>query len=221
MKGKTPIRAVMLDFDGVIADTARLKTTAYLALYPTEPDTVREQIRAYCDYQGGVPRRDKIRHIEQHILHHSLSEQRLGALCDQFTHEVFEQVVAAPYIPGAREFIERYHRSCLLFVISGTPQEEMSEVCRQRGISCYFAFVAGSPTSKTAWVSRFLHEYRLTPQETVFVGDSINDFDAARQTGVRFIGVGNRSAGLLPPEVELISTLLELPACLGESQAGL
>src|SRR5438093_4812737 len=200
----------MLDFDGVIVDSARLKTAAYLSLFPSETESVRDKIRCYCEYHGGVPRSEKIRHIEEQILGRAIAKEHLEFLCATFAEKVLKQVLDAPWIAGAHDFLEAHYSDYLLFIVSWTPHDEMINICDRRGITHYFSAIGGSPIPKNQWINHFLMEHNLSPDEAVFVGDSITDFDAAIKAGIRFIGVGERNSGLLPVQSEIIDNLSEL-----------
>jgi len=74
-----------------------------------------------------------------------------------------------------------------LFVVSGTPQDEIRQIVKRRKIDKYFAGVFGSPETKTDLINSILKSESYYPQEAIFIGDSINDLEAAANTGTRFI----------------------------------
>lgn len=212
----SPPRAVMFDFDGVILDSAGLKNEAYATLLSDRPPEVVRRIREYSHRNGGVTRRDRFRHIFAEILGEPLPPHELGRLCAAFEEAVLDRVLAAPEITGARAFLERHHRERALFLISGTPLDELLMICRRRGYADFFRGIGGAPARKPEWIRRFLEEHALAPGEVVFVGDAITDLDAARECGLRFVGVGAGLAGA-GEGLELIADLTELGARLGYS----
>jgi len=65
----------------------------------------------------------KFRTIYSKILKKSLSEDIFKSLCDQFSNIVVDEVVAAPWVEGAREFLENNKNRSLFFIVSGTQQK--------------------------------------------------------------------------------------------------
>ena len=72
---------------------------------------------------GGVSRFVKFRTIYSKILKKSLSEDIFKSLCDQFSNIVVDEVGAAPWVEGAREFLENNKNRSLFFIVSGTQQK--------------------------------------------------------------------------------------------------
>ncbi len=214
MNCTTQKRAIFFDFDGVLVDSARLKTELFLSFYPEQPAALREEIRAYCDAHGGIPRDRKFNHIHTEILSQPLPEAVLADLCQRFTEHVVGKVIAAHSISGATEFLNRFCGQFKLFVISGTPHEEISSICRRRGIANYFAEIVGAPTTKTEWIRHFLQKYHLPLESTVMVGDSLTDYHAALETGVDFIGIEQPDRPILPAGSRILPDLRGLPTAL-------
>ncbi len=52
----------------------------------------------------------------------------------------------------------------------------------------FFHGVYGSPAKKADNISALVNKEHPDPDRTIYVGDAINDLNAARQAGVRFIG---------------------------------
>ena len=81
-------------------------------------------------------------------------------------------------------------KSCVLcqcFVATGTPQEEIDEIIVQRGMVPYFKGVFGAPKKKNVIVREILDLHCLKPDEVIFVGDAMSDYQAASENSIRFI----------------------------------
>lgn len=182
------IRAVAFDFDGVIAESVAVKTQAFARLFEDEGPDVVSQVVAHHLAHGGISRVEKIRHAYREILRRPLSDGRLQLLTDRFRQLVFEGVVEAAWVPGALEAIRVLHaRGLSLYVVSGTPEDELREIVSLRALASYFTGVYGSPTTKDVLLSKVLGD-RLQPDELLFVGDAMTDFMGAQATRVRFVG---------------------------------
>jgi phosphoglycolate phosphatase-like HAD superfamily hydrolase len=177
------IRAVILDFDGVVLESADIKTRAFERLFGGD-----ERAVAYHLENAGISRYEKFRHITTQIQGREYTEQDEQRLGDEFAHLVLDEVMRCPFVPGARELLERRTGEVPLYVASGTPQDELRGIVEQRGIASLFAGVFGSPDTKDVIARRVLEEIGVPPAEALFVGDAMTDLQAARDTGIPFAG---------------------------------
>lgn len=193
MRFSTPViptrpRAVVFDFDGVLAESMDVKKEAFARLFAHEGEDVVRQFVAYHETYAGRSRYEKIRYCYREILKRPLSEEEFQRACDRFAILVVEGVVAAPWVPGALDVLDVCQkRSHLLFLISATPQDEMCHIAERRGISSYFREILGSPKEKEDHLSYIVAQYRLDPNEVLYIGDAERDYDAAKVVGVTFI----------------------------------
>jgi HAD superfamily hydrolase (TIGR01549 family) len=203
------VRAVVLDFDGVVLDSVGIKTKAFARLFEDKGPAVVRQVVNYHLANGGISRFRKFAHIYTNILGEPLSEEESNRLGDRFSALAFDEIVKAAWIPGAPEFLRNYYQRYLLFVASGTPHEELQQILRQRGIEQYFIGAFGSPMTKAEIVSNIIAENRLEKAETLFVGDAMTDFQAAMESGVGFIGIARDSTSpiVLPDLRNLVEAI--------------
>lgn len=191
-----PAKAHLLfDFDGVLVDSARIKAEAFLEVLPGLSAEACEAIRKFVEFHGGLSRFEKFRQIYTRILEEPLPEKKLEELCDHYSRAVFDRVKAAPEIAGVRSFLAHSGESRSAYVVSGTPQVEVRALVEARGWNGLFVEVLGSPDAKTTLVPALLQRRRIAPSEALFFGDSVTDWEAARQSGIDFIGIGEPWAG--------------------------
>ena len=208
---------IILDFDGVILESVSVKTKAFRALFSFSPQHVDEIVQFHID-NGGMSRFDKFNHIYSEILIEELSQETFESLSSRFSELVEEAVAKTPFVRGAPEFLEFAYRRFPLYIVSATPEDELKRIARQRGIVHFFQEICGSPAKKMDHIARIVGENNLDPHNVIFVGDAANDWDAARQCGIRFIGRTmpgdpDRFAGL--PNIEKrIADLLGLKSYL-------
>lgn len=180
------IKAVIFDFDGVILETAQTKTRAFKSLFADYPDKLPEFI-AYHIKNAGISRYVKFQHFYQNILGQELSAQKEAELGERFAQIVLEQVLKAPFVPGAVEFLSQNKEHYYFFVASGTPQDELQHIVATRGLTPLFREVHGTPRQKDAIIGDILQRYSFQRGEVVFVGDAESDRTAAEKMGVPFI----------------------------------
>lgn len=199
---------LVFDFDGVILDSATLKRRAFADLYADEPEARQRAVVAYLNRRGGQPREVKFRHIEAHILGHDANDARIRELCERFKASVEQRLLGAPAIPGALEFLNRWRGQRPRYLLSATPEAELRTIAERRGLARHFREVIGSPPDKVTGLRNLLARRDHAARDTVMIGDSYNDYRAARSNGTRFIGVtADPAASPFPDDVITITDL--------------
>ena len=181
------IRAIAFDFDGVLAESVDVKTCAYVSLFEEYGQDVISKVVDYHIKNGGVSRFVKLRTIYDKILKKPLSEDKFKLLSEQFSNIVVDKVVAASWVPGAKDFLLRNQNRYFFFIISGTPEDELREIVRRREMSHFFNSVRGAPKDKVSLLKEVMIEYHLESEEVAFIGDAETDWCAARETNVPFV----------------------------------
>ena len=75
------------------------------------------------------------------------------------------------------------------FVISATPEDEIREIVRRRGLRDYFKEVIGAPETKSENLKNILIKYDLKPSKCIFFGDAESDYRAAKRCGLNFMAI--------------------------------
>lgn len=211
------VQAVVFDFDGVIVESVNVKTEAFAALYEPYGEEIVRQVMEHHREHGGVSRFEKFRHYHGEFLGMQLHENDVDELARRFSDIVEERVIAAPYVEGAPEVLERFYALVPLFVASGTPETELVRIVEKRDLCRFFQGVYGSPKRKADIIRSILDRYGLTAADTLMVGDAMTDYLAAKETGLRFVGRLNDAHGGFPDDVPVIPTLHELPAYIEDA----
>lgn len=203
----------MFDFDGVLVESVDTKTRALASLYAEHGPEATERVVAFHLRHGGLSRYEKFRYGHEVVLGRALPPDESERLAARFAALVVDAVIAAPWVAGAHEFVSAHCRELRLFIASGTPQDELREIVERRAMSAYFTDVRGSPVKKDELVRELLDRHRLVPGRALFVGDSITDYDAARATGLAFLGrVPPGAASPFPSGTETAADLRDLAA---------
>ena len=187
MKDKPVIKALIFDFDGVILESVNVKTDVFRALFKRYPTHIPAIVRYHLK-NSGVNRLEKFDYIYKQILHRPLSTYQKNKLAKDFSTLVIAKVLSCRFVPGALSLLKAFHKKIPLFVISATPEKELKRIVRRRKLKCFFKRVYGFPTSKAEAIKSILLAGHWLPKEALYVGDSRADWQAARQTGVQFIG---------------------------------
>lgn len=206
-------RLILFDFDGVIVDSVPLKTDAFVALYPGASPAQRDYIRDYQIRHGGVSRVHKIAHYEEMLHGAAPGPAFLAQRTAEYARLVEDAVVACADIRGAPEFLRDHAETLKLFLVSGTPTEELQRIVGRRGIAAKFRAIVGSPPDKQTSFSRILEAADVSPDQALAVGDSLTEFEAAVALGIPFVGVVSASAANpFPSSVPVVGDLTTLDA---------
>ncbi len=180
-------RAVITDFDGTIVESVGIKDEAFRELfsgYPEHLDAIMEYHRAH----NAVVRFDKFRHITEIILGERYTPQKEAELGKRFSELVRQRIIACPFVPGARDFLDFFRDKASLYLVSITPAEELTAILHARGLAGYFKDVYAVPWGKADAVNDILAREKIRREEALFIGDTQEDCDAARAAGILFLG---------------------------------
>ena len=206
-------KALFFDFDGVLADSVEVKTNAFAKLFEKFGLEIQAKVVEHHRNNGGMTRRDKFVYYYQNYLKKTADSVQIEHLCNEFSSLVVDDVVASPEISGAEHFLKKCSEKVQCFVISATPDEEIEQIVRRRGIDGYFKDLFGSSCSKTKHVNNLLGKYGFKPDQSLFFGDAGSDYRAATETDVDFIGIlPNSHAPLLKiaPGIRWYKNFLEI-----------
>ena len=119
-------QAVFFDFDGVILDSVDIKTRAFARMFRKYGPDFEQEVINYHITHGGVSRFEKFRYYYNHLLKRSISDDELASLGEQFSCLALEEVLVAPFIPGALETLQDLApKGTPSYVVSGTPEKEV------------------------------------------------------------------------------------------------
>lgn len=180
-------RAIVFDFDGVVLESADVKTDAFVELFAEHGEHVQARVREHHLANLGISRFKKFAWIHEHVLQTPLSDEQSRALGERFSALALTKVLAAPFVHGAHEALAALARRYPLFVASGTPQDELDLIVDRRGLRALFREVHGTPREKPAILGDIAARLGLTAREILFIGDGTTDHAAARTTGVEFL----------------------------------
>ncbi|MCX5696355.1 MAG: HAD hydrolase-like protein [Candidatus Omnitrophica bacterium] len=210
------IKAVIFDFDGVLAESVDIKTRAFAFLFEKEGKDCVRKVVAYHNANSGVSRFIKFRHIYADILKRRLDEKMFKRLCAQFSGLVMNEVIKTPFVAGARPFLTRNASRYELFVASATPQKEIKEIIKRRKMSGFFKGIYGSPRDKSSIVKKIMKEGGFSPGEVAYVGDALSDYQAALKNRVNFICRSHNNQSIFKniPLIRKIKDLTNLESIL-------
>ncbi|MGK5091530.1 HAD hydrolase-like protein [Deltaproteobacteria bacterium TL4] len=180
-------KVILLDFDGVIIESVGIKDWAFEELYRGYPQHL-SQIMEYHLSHNATIRFTKFHYIAEHILKERYDITKEQKLSKKFSDLVFRRIVQCPLVKGAKEFLDDFSEKVPLYLISISPEEELSKVLDERKLKKYFQQVYANPIKKSEVFQSILSQKGLTPLDAVYIGDTPEDYQAAVSTGIPFIG---------------------------------
>ena len=200
-------RTIILDFDGVLVESNDIKDRAFEMVFADYPEHLKE-ILAYHK-RTGLIRFEKFKFITENILRQPYSNLIQDELARKFSDYCIREVIHCPWVRGAEDFLSYYSSRVPLYLVSINPPEDLHIILRARKMGGYFKGVFTATSSKASQIRQILELESLSGGQAVFIGDTINDFESARQAGVDFIG--RRSAnGLEVNDAPVFDNLLEI-----------
>ncbi len=183
------IEAVIFDFDGVVLDSANIKTEAFLQMFEGYPQHL-EAIKDYHIQHQGITRYQKFEWIYKQLLNKPYNQQVKQKLGKEFSSLVFQKIMETEAIPGAMEFLKTLQdQNIPAFISSGTPDEELNKIVDERGLRKYFKAVYGSNISKEEAIETISNDEEIAYSNLLFIGDAVTDYNAATAKDVPFVAV--------------------------------
>lgn len=181
--------AIVLDFDGVVADSESAQLEAW-----------KWALERHNCQVGQLKPREIVGWIDEEIIGRLLpagspEELRLAVLESkvQRMREMYE-AFAIPPVPRVIDFIKRKSVTHVLAVATNSRSNRAQLFCESYGISKYLSAIVGGrrevrPKPNPDIYLRLLKELTLSAQDCVVIEDSIPGLQAARLSGMKTIGI--------------------------------
>ncbi len=186
---------IVFDCDGVLLESVDAKTKAFGMVAEPFGAEARDRLVLFHTLHGGVSRYEKFKWLYREVLGREITQPEMDELAARFVHYALENVVNAPFVPGAMEVLRTWKGKIPMYVCSGTPQSELESIFRQRNLDDYFDGLQGTPPAKAILLKEILRETGVDPAEAVMVGDASTDREAAEMNGTLFYGRGKTFEG--------------------------
>lgn len=187
---------LVFDKDGVIFHSEDIKFEYFLGLFSSYVDE-KEAIKNYLIGSGGTPRKTRFKFICDELLGMENSDELVEQLFKKSTLEMDAEILKTKFVAGARQFIEKYDDN-KKFVCSGSPQHEVDAHLAGNNIDHYFISAHGGVSKKSVVLLDIKKNHGA---DIVYFGDTMVDYNAAKEADVTFIGL--RSSKYHDPFKEL------------------
>lgn len=188
------IRAIVFDFDGVLADSEPLHLAAYQEIFSDFGVTLTRE-DYYENFLGYDDEAVFMKMGERHGW--NLERGKVEALIARKT-EVFEEIVGTRDVlyPGAADTVRRLSSSFPLGIASGALRSDIELILKGSGLERFFRFVVSAedtPESKPAPdpYLRAADLHGLPSNQCVAIEDSRWGILSARAAGMKCVGITN------------------------------
>ena len=186
------IKNIIFDFDGVILDSIPVKTEAFRKLFQNYPEKVVDKFIEFHLENGGMSRYEKIRYFFKELLQKNLSKEEVLYYANLYSELTKQELANEKYlIKEVVNFIKNNYWKYNFHIASGADKNDLRYICDELGLTKYFLSINGSPKIKSEIVKDILEECGYKKKEIILIGDSINDYEAAKLNDIEFYGYNN------------------------------
>lgn len=206
------MRALVLDFDGVVVESNDAKTSVFKQIFSHFPDQAAEMMQ-YHHTHVSQSRFGKFEYLSR-LVNRDGDRDFIEGLAKEFSARMRELMRMVPFVRGAERFLALAAERWPVYLASVTPQEELDAVLLDRGLRKFFVDVYGCPPwTKPRAIEDVRTKRGIRPSEILLIGDSAGDQRAARETGIRFLA---RNSGLPfeEPLPLMFADLSEIAECV-------
>lgn len=183
---------ILWDFDGVILNSMPVREYGFIKVLEKYPNTEVDLLLDYHKVNGGLSRYVKFRYFFKEIRKEDVSEEKLNNLAKRYSEIMRKKLVSRNnLILDTINFIKENQLNFSMHIVSGSDNNELNFLCDKLSISQYFKSIEGSPTPKIELVKNLITKYSYRPENICLIGDSINDFEAAKINNIDFYAYNN------------------------------
>lgn len=192
MKNFINKKNIFWDFDGVIMDSMPVRNRGFELVLKEFPNEQVELLMQFHQKNGGLSRYVKFRHFFEEIRGEKITEKEIKEWANKFSQIMREELVQPNLlIQDTVNYIKKNHQKFNMHVVSGSDGEELRYLCEKLEISQYFLSIHGSPVPKKELVHNLLIKHEYKGDDTILIGDSINDYEAAEVNNIVFYAYNN------------------------------
>ena len=185
-------KVIFWDFDGVLMNSNQVRDQGFIEVLKDFPDSQVKKLIEYHQKNGGLSRYVKFRYFFEIIRRENITDLEVENWAYRFS-VIMKNLLVDPslLIMDSIEFVKKKYRDFPMHIVSGSDGNELRYLCDQLDISKYFISIHGSPTPKIQLVQDLMEYHNYSKSESILIGDSINDYEAAKYNGIQFFGYNN------------------------------
>ena len=200
------VKTILWDFDGVILDSMKVRDWGFEQIFKNFKKKDVEILLKYHRENGGLSRYVKIRYFFEKILNQPIDQEEVFVYAEKFSRLMKKELInPSNLILDSVKFIKNNFNLYNFHIVSGSDQEELRFLCKELNINKYFKSINGSPTEKIILVKNILNNHDISLENYCLIGDSINDYEAAKNNKICFYNYNNKSISHLGIPIKTFS----------------
>ncbi|HTE48370.1 MAG TPA: HAD family hydrolase [Candidatus Paceibacterota bacterium] len=167
------MKLIIFDFDGVLVDTLGI---VYTLNREIDPDLSLEQYKSF--YKGNIHNAIK-------------ADGSAKSYRSDFDDEYSERTRELKVPDELKRIVSELSSKYTLAIVSSTSTASIKNILEREGIYPSFSDISGSDVhkNKSFKIKAVMEKYKVTPEESVYITDTVGDIMEARACGVRAIAV--------------------------------
>lgn len=183
---------ILWDFDGVIIDSNLIRTNGFKYIFREFKSHQINQIIDYHLENGGLSRYNKINYFFKSILNSEIDEFSFKNYLNEFSEYVINEILNNNVlIMDTIDYVRNNSKKNI--IISASDQDELRYLCNKLNINSLFEGIYGSPTKKEDNIMKVIKDFEMPNGDIIYIGDSINDYNASVKNKIPFLGFNNNS----------------------------
>ena len=185
-------KTILWDFDGVILNSNVIRTRGFKEIFKEFPKDKMFELVKYHNENGGLSRYHKIEYFFTKILKNKITQDEISFYAKKYKVFILNNLIEKRYIiKDTLDYIKEIQNAFSMHIVSASDENELIQICKELELDYFFDSICGSPVTKKENIKRLLEHNNLINEEVVFIGDSINDYEAAVYNEIDFVGYNN------------------------------
>ena len=173
---------IIFDFDGVIINSHRTKTEAFNKIFLNFGKKIGYKSRNFHLKNIGKSRYFKFKYVYKYFLKQNINKKIITELDSKFEKYTLNKIINMKISSYLLEFLNK-KKKYNFYISTSTPKNKITEILKKKKLLNYFKKIYGAPQSKYQHVNSI----KKNKCNSIFIGDSIEDFKVAKKSHIMFI----------------------------------
>lgn len=188
------IKTILWDFDGVLMDSNKVRDQGFWEVLSAFPEEQVDKLMSFHKQNGGLSRYVKFNYFFKTIRNEKVDDKTITEYANNFSVIMKKLLVDQTLlIEETINFVRSNFTNYDMHIVSGSDGNELRYLCSQLNIDRYFISINGSPTPKDLLIEKVMKHHNYRTENTLMIGDSINDYEAAMENSILFWAYGNHN----------------------------
>ncbi|NOR68333.1 MAG: HAD-IA family hydrolase [Methylomarinum sp.] len=189
---ESEIKVILWDFDGVLLNSNSVRDYGFTEVLKEFPVDQVAELMTFHQKNGGLSRYVKFRFFFENIRKEPVSEREVQEYATKYSDIMRKHLNNKDLlIKETNENIRKFHHTIMMHIVSGSDQEELRYLCNKLGLKNFFKSIYGSPRAKIDLVKMLIESNQYNKSQCVLIGDSYNDYEAAKNNNIKFVAYNN------------------------------